>query len=151
MTHQAQVVIIFTNGAHPSSDHLSGQWSLVRTSICRPYVHPSARPCLEDKNTRSISNTTTPHEAWWVTKFPKFQRFVSFYYTLEMTYKPINQLLSSRYYFTNLVCNSFSVSAMYREAALKEKDRAAELIEMGNFCEELAKDLIGIGIFILIE
>ena len=38
-----------------------------------------------------------------------------------------------------------NLSAEYREAALKEKDRAADLLEIGDVCEELAKDLIGIG------
>ena len=37
------------------------------------------------------------------------------------------------------------LSALYREAALREKDRAADLLEIGDICEELAKDLIGIG------
>ena len=37
------------------------------------------------------------------------------------------------------------LSSLYRDAALKEKDRAADLLEIGDFCEELAKDLIGIA------
>lgn len=38
-----------------------------------------------------------------------------------------------------------NLSALYRQAALREKDRAADLLEIGDVCEELAKDLIGIG------
>lgn len=37
------------------------------------------------------------------------------------------------------------LSSFYRQMALKEKDRAADLLEIGDVCEELAKDLTGIG------
>ena len=37
------------------------------------------------------------------------------------------------------------LSSFYRQMALKEKDRAADLMEIGDVCEELAKDLTGIG------
>ncbi|XP_059094121.1 ankyrin-1-like [Tigriopus californicus] len=38
-----------------------------------------------------------------------------------------------------------TLSAMYRDMALREKDRAADLMDIGDVCEELAKDLIGIA------
>ena len=38
-----------------------------------------------------------------------------------------------------------SLSALYREAALREKDRSADLLEVGDLCEEYAKDLIAIA------
>ena len=37
------------------------------------------------------------------------------------------------------------LSAIFREAALKEKDRAADLYNMGDICEELNKELVAIG------
>ena len=37
------------------------------------------------------------------------------------------------------------LSALYRDSALKEKDRASDLLQIGDVCEELNKDLVSIG------
>ena len=38
-----------------------------------------------------------------------------------------------------------TLSSLFRESAIKEKDRAADLLSMGAWCEELNKDLVAIG------
>ena len=43
------------------------------------------------------------------------------------------------------VYTATNLSAIYRQTALKEKDRAADLLEIGDVCEELSKDLVAIG------
>ena len=40
---------------------------------------------------------------------------------------------------------SANLSALYRQSALKEKDRATDLLQVGDLCEELTKDLVSIG------
>ena len=42
-----------------------------------------------------------------------------------------------------------TLSALFRESALKEKDRAVDFLEMGDVCEDMNKDLVALGIFIL--
>ena len=37
------------------------------------------------------------------------------------------------------------LSALFRDSAIKEKDRANDLLAMGDVCEELNKDLVAIG------
>ena len=37
------------------------------------------------------------------------------------------------------------LSALFRHSAIKEKDRATDLLAMGDVCEELNKDLVAIG------
>ena len=37
------------------------------------------------------------------------------------------------------------LSALFRDSAVKEKDRANDLLAMGDVCEELNKDLVAIG------
>ena len=37
------------------------------------------------------------------------------------------------------------LSALFRHSAIKEKDRATDLLAMGDLCEELNKDLVAIG------
>jgi hypothetical protein len=39
-----------------------------------------------------------------------------------------------------------NLSALYRDSALKEKDRATDLLQIGDVCEELTKDLVAIGV-----
>ena len=57
-------------------------------------------------------------------------------------YKPIEDFV----FVSPAPCyTAANLSAEYREAALKEKDRAADLLEIGDVCEELAKDLIAIA------
>ena len=57
-------------------------------------------------------------------------------------HKPIEDFV----FFSPAPCYTAAcLSALYREAALREKDRAADLLEIGDVCEELAKDLVGIG------
>ena len=40
------------------------------------------------------------------------------------------------------------LSALFRHSALKEKDRATDLLAMGDVCEELNKDLVAIGTYL---
>ena len=43
------------------------------------------------------------------------------------------------------VYTAATLSALFRESALKEKDRARDFLDMGEVCEEMNKDLVAIG------
>ena len=59
-----------------------------------------------------------------------------------------NKCLEDFVFLSHAPCYTASnLSALYRNSALKEKDRAADLIQIGDWCEELNKDLLSIGNF----
>lgn len=59
-----------------------------------------------------------------------------------------NKCLEDFVFLSPAPCYTASnLSALYRNSALKEKDRAADLIQIGDWCEELNKDLLSIGNF----
>ena len=61
-----------------------------------------------------------------------------------------NKCLEDFIFFSPAPCyTAANLSALYRQSALKEKDRAADLIQIGEVCEELNKDLVAIGNIIM--
>ena len=68
------------------------------------------------------------------------------YNLMEMGKNRENRVLEDFVFVSPAPCYTAALlSALFREAALKEKDRAADLLEMGDVCEELNKDLVAIG------
>lgn len=74
-----------------------------------------------------------------------------FCYNLMMVGKAHENKAIEDYIFVSASpCYTASLlSAIFRESALSEQDRAADLLQMGDFCEELTKEFVAIGILVI--
>ena len=66
---------------------------------------------------------------------------------MQMGKKQNNKSIEDFIFLSPAPCyTAATLSAVFRQSALKEKDRAADFLEMGNVCEEMNKDLVALGI-----
>ena len=65
---------------------------------------------------------------------------------MQMGKKHYNNSIEDFIFLSPAPCfTAATLSALFRDSALKEKDRASDFSEMGDVCEEMNKNLVAIG------
>ena len=65
---------------------------------------------------------------------------------MQMGKKQNNKSIEDFIFLSPAPCyTAATLSALFRQSALKEKDRASDFLGMGNVCEEMNKDLVALG------
>ena len=68
---------------------------------------------------------------------------------MQMGKKHNNKSIEDFVFLSPAPCyTAATLSALFRESALKEKDRAVDFLDMGDVCEDMNKDLVALGIFV---